>query len=81
MRRNQIRREKRGVAIILSPSFKRAYERAGRPKPITTSQKGIHSGRFVGITLAFPNMDSRGKKVKGDLKFFIASIYHPHEES
>jgi len=32
-------REKHGVAIILSPRFKHAYERTGRPKPITTSQK------------------------------------------
>jgi hypothetical protein len=29
-------REHRGVAIILSPMFKKAYEQAGRPVPITT---------------------------------------------
>ena len=74
-------REKHGVAIILSPHFKQAYKRAGRPKPITTGQKGKHSGRFIGITLAFPDLDTNGKKVRENLKLFIASIYHPHEES
>ena len=29
-------REKRGVAIVLSPYFRKAYERAGYPKPIRT---------------------------------------------
>ena len=42
--------------------------------------KGIHSGRFLGISLHFPNFDSHGKKTKGDLKIFMASIYHPYEQ-
>ena len=72
-------REKRGVAIILSPHFRKAFGKAGKPKPITTAQKGIHSGIFVGISLYFPNFDSYGKRVKGHLNLFIASIYHPYE--
>ena len=43
-KKNKPGREKRGVAIILSPYFRKAYERAGKPKPITTTQKGKHSG-------------------------------------
>ena len=58
-------REKRGVAIILSPYFRTAFEKAGKPKPITTDQKGIHSGRFIGISLHFPNFHSYGLG-KGD---------------
>ena len=70
------------MAIILSHYFCRAYERVGRSKPITTTQKGKHSGRFIGITLQFPNFDSNGQKIRGDLKIFVASIYqyyHPYE--
>ena len=77
-------REKRGVAIILSSKFKQAYEQAGHPKPITTKPKGKHSGRFIGISLHFPNVDSYDKKIKqngGLLKLFIASVYHPWEEN
>ena len=61
--------EKRGVAIGLSPFSRKAYERAGTPKPITTAKIGIHSGRFLGISLHFPNFDSHGKKTKGISRF------------
>ena len=63
-------REKRGVAIILSPSFRQAYRHAGNPKPIVSDPKGQYSGRFIGITLCFPNFDSHGKKVKGLISVF-----------
>ena len=63
-------REKIGVAIILSPSFRQAYRLAGNPKPIVSDPKGQHSGRFIGISLSFPNFDSHGKRVKKDLTFF-----------
>ena len=53
--------EKRGVAIVLSPYFRKASEDAGSPKSIRTSQKRMFSGRFIGITLQFPNTDSYGK--------------------
>jgi hypothetical protein len=49
------RRECRGVAIILSPKFKLAYERDGRHPPITFPHNHErYSGRFVGITVSFP---------------------------
>jgi hypothetical protein len=52
-------RERRGVAIILSPYFKKAYERAGRPTPITTPlDDPDYKGRFVGVSVSFPNIDS-----------------------
>ena len=43
--------EKRGVTIILSPYFRKAYKRAGIPTLITTSKEGKFSRRFIGITL------------------------------
>ena len=74
-------RERRGVAIILSPMFKKAYKRAGHPEPIKTSQRDPDAvGRFIGISLSFPKIDTFGKRIKGENKFFLASIYHPYEE-
>ena len=70
----------RGVTIVLSPEFKLAYEAAGCPKPITTSKKSEHVGRFIGITLQFPKVSPTGKKLKGELTVFLASIYHPSVE-
>ena len=71
--------EKRGVTILLAPYFRKAYKRAGIPKLITTSKEGKFSRRFIGITLQFPNFDSYRKKLKGDVKFFFGSIYHPYK--
>jgi hypothetical protein len=66
----------RGVAIILSPWFKRAYERAGRQPPIYLDRGNPEFvGRFIGITVAYPNHDSYGKRFKGDSRLFIASAY------
>ena len=30
------------------------------------------------VQLSFPNIDSYGKKIKGELKFFLASAHHPN---
>ena len=68
-------REMRGVAIILSPEFKEAYKNAGSPEPIVTPKRGRHVGRFIGVSLKFQNYNSRGKKVKGNVKVFLASAY------
>jgi hypothetical protein len=74
-------RERRGVAIILSPMFKQAYERSGRLAPITTPRDDPdYKGRFIGILVSFPNADCYGKRVKGENKFFIGSAYHPFED-
>ena len=39
----------------------------------------MFSGRFIGVTLQFPNTNSYGKRLKLNSKYFIASVYHPHE--
>ena len=69
-----------GVAIVLSPAFAKAYERAGSITPITTGSNSEENfyGRFIGIWLSFPNIDSYGKKIKGELKIFLASAHHPN---
>jgi hypothetical protein len=73
-------RERRGVAIILSPRFRKAYERAGSLPPIKTPQDNPRfKGCFIGVTLRFPNFDSYGKRIKGNSTFFLTSIYHPYE--
>jgi hypothetical protein len=74
-------RDIRGVAIILSPWFKRAYERADRQPPIYLDKSNPEFiGRFEGITVAYPNHDSYGKIIRGDARMCIASVYHHHEE-
>ena len=67
-----------GVAIILSPIFYQAYLRArAKNIEIITTPPGKFEGRVLGIPLSFPNIDNWGKKIKGNLDFFLFSIYHP----
>jgi hypothetical protein len=70
-----------GVAIVLSPTLTKAYDRAGRSKPITTGSDSVENfyGRFIGIWLSFPNINPYGKKIKGELKIFLASAHHPND--
>ena len=70
-----------GVAIILSPTLTEAYDRAGRSKSITTGSDSVENfyGRFIGIWLSFPNINPYGKKIKGELKIFLASAHHPND--
>ena len=64
-------KDETGVAIgVLSPEFVHAYETAGRLKPITVDQGGQFCGRFIGIPLMFPDFNSDGKRIKGNLKIF-----------
>ncbi|KAL7535226.1 hypothetical protein ACHAWF_005093 [Thalassiosira exigua] len=67
------------VGIILSPDFYAAYQRAGAPEPICTP-KGKFEGRIVGLPLKFPLTDDWGKRIKGSLDIFAASIYHPVDQ-
>ena len=69
-----------GVAIILSPEFKEAYKNAATPEPIVTPKRGRHVGRFIGVSLKFQNYNLRGKKVKGNVKVFLALAYFPSSE-
>ena len=66
-----------GVAIILSPVEIEAWKEAGLNPPTTTSSDSDFVGRFVGIKMSFTRFDKWGKRVRGYLKLFIASMYHP----
>jgi len=83
----QVRRGlRRGVAIILNQEFYDAWKEAGSVEPVTSSTRREHGGRVIGITLKFPKIDSRGKKIKdskgrqGYLNFFLMSVYMPSLE-
>ena len=67
----------KGVAIFLSPAFVMSYERAGRVEPITTDATSQFCGRFIGIWISYPNYDSYGKRIRGDMKLFLASAHYP----
>ena len=72
-----------GVMIILSPDLTRAWTRAGKLKPITSTPTYKFSGRTIRINLSFPNKSNRltdtyHRKAKGNIKIFLCSIYHPH---
>ena len=66
-----------GVSIILSPTAVVALNEAGPNPPITTPFYSKFAGRFVGVKMSFPKFDKWGKIVRGFLKLFVASIYHP----
>ena len=55
---------RRGVAIILNEKFYDAWKLAGSIEPVTSSTTGDHGGRIIGLTLKFPKIDGRGKKIK-----------------
>ena len=66
-----------GVAIILSPTAVTAWRAAGAKPPITTHLQSKFVGRFLGLKLQFPRFDQFDRRLRGELKLFIASIYHP----
>ena len=79
---SKVRGKKRGVAIILSPNYAKAWKSAGGLEPITTA-KGEFEGRFTGLLLQFSciNNTDTGKIVKGKhLRILLASAYHPWSE-
>ena len=65
-----------GVAIILSPTSVTAWRAAGAKPPITTHLQSKLVGRFLGLKLRFPRFNKFDRRVRGELKLFIASIYH-----
>ena len=69
-----------GVAIILPPTAGEAWRAAGSKPPITTPMNSPFVGRFIGVKLKFLRMDQYKKKVRGNIKLFVASIYHPVDE-
>eukprot|EP00956_Cyclotella_meneghiniana_P009246 scaffold12684_cov45-Cyclotella_meneghiniana.AAC.7 len=73
---------RKGVAIILSPRFSKAYAAAGSPQPITTPQDSRFVGRFIGVTLLFPSINPKGKCIRNKpTKIFLSSIYHPSQNA
>ena len=65
------------VAIILSPIVVNAWRDAEAKPPITTHLQSKFAGRFLGLKPQFPRFDTFDRRVRGELKLFIASIYHP----
>ena len=66
------------VAIILAPYAVVAWKEVGSITPTTTPLTSKFVRRFVGIKMSFPKFDKCGKRVRGFLKIFVASIYHPN---
>ena len=71
------RRVPGGVAIILSPTSVTAWRSAGENPPITTHLQSNFAGRFLGLKLQFPRFDQFDRRVRGELKLFVAPIYYP----
>ena len=67
----------RRVAVILPPTAVKVWRSAGAKPPITTHLQSKFAGRFLGLKLQFPRFDQFDRRVRGELKLFIASIYHP----
>ena len=70
-------RDPGGVAIILAPTMVVDWKESVLNPPITTPLESKCVGRFVGIKMSFPKFDKWGKRVRGLLKLFVESIYHP----
>ena len=68
-----------GVVIILAPYMVVVRKDVGSSPPTTTPLASKCVGRFVGIKMSFPKFDKWGKRVRGFLKIFVASIYHPDD--
>ena len=70
--------------IILNPALTKAWERAGKLKPVISSPESKFPSRMIGVTLSFQNFlnrptDKFKRKAKGSIKLFLCSIYHPYE--
>lgn len=73
-------RNKAGVCIILNPLFSEAHNRA-KETTITLPAEHKFEGHFLGVPLVFPNYDNNGKRLKGNLRLLLCSVYHPHESA
>ena len=69
-----------GVAIILSPPAAEAWIATGSKPQITTQMDSPFIGRFIRVKLRYPWINQYKKKVRGNIKLFIASTYHPVDE-
>ena len=73
----------KGVAVILSPEFYKAWQNAGSPAPITTDSNSEFAGRFISIQLKFQSFDNNGKLLRNkSFKCALTSVYHPcHDDA
>ncbi len=68
----------KGVAIILSPLFHKAWRLAGSPPPITMDPKDDFTGWLIRLDLKFDLFDSRSRRIKGKLiSMTLISVYFP----
>ena len=68
----------KGVAIILSPLFHKAWRLAGSPPPITIYPKDDFTGRLIQLDLKFDLFNSRGRQIKGiSISMTLISVYFP----
>ena len=74
-------RVKGGFTIILLPTAVIAWREAFSKPPITTLLESSFTGMFVGVKLSFPKVYQWGKRKMGYLKLFLASVYHPVDDT
>ena len=70
-----------GVAIMLSLLVVEAWMEAESKPPITTLLESKCIGRFTGVKIRFPKINSFENTIRGFIKLFFASIYHLVEKS
>ena len=66
------RRGSGGVAILLGPKAKKAWQAAGRPDPHRPGPLGDSNTRFAGVTLLFRPKRNQTQRI------FIGNVYAPH---
>jgi hypothetical protein len=68
----------KGVAIILSPLFHKAWRSAGSPLPVTMDPKDDFTGWLLQLNLKFDLFDLRGRRIKGKLiSVTLILVYFP----
>jgi len=78
---NNVKTSRTGVTIILSPRFTKAWKDAGALDPTQTNRDSTFEGRFIGLKLKFPRLNSSGKQDKKApwKDVLLASMYHPYD--
>ena len=69
-----------GVAIILAPVLVLVWNIVGSMPALTSSTESNFSGGMIGVSLSYPIFCTnygKTQRIEGQIKFFIASIYHP----
>ena len=58
-----------------------AWRVAGSKPPVTTLLESKYVGRFIGVKIRFTKMNPFGKMIRRFIHLFVASLYHPMDES